>query len=177
VVAVAVEHGRSLRAEQILEEAAALLETEGPEGLTMRRLAARIGIRAPSLYKHFESKEEIEDALVLRGLDDLRAALARARRAREPAGSLVAEVAGFARRHPHLFGLLAERQLVPRLGVDAREQALLVLAQGTCELELAGTMAAGEIGRIWSEGLEVFSLHASPAPARRAVVSSMRGPD
>jgi AcrR family transcriptional regulator len=176
-MAVATGHGLSLRAEQILEEASALLEEEGTEGLTMRRLAARIGIRAPSLYKHFESKERIEDALVLRGLDDLRDAVERARREPEPAASLVAELKGFARGRPSLFGLLAGRQLVPGLGADGRERALLVLAQGTIELEQAGTLTAGEIEQVWSEGLGAFRTAPVPVSARRAVVSSVRGPD
>ena len=175
-MAVATEHGLSLRAEQILEEASALLEAEGPEGLTMRRLAARIGIRAPSLYKHFESKEQIEAELVLRGLDDLQAAVERARRAPEPVAAVVAEVAGFARQRPSLFGLLAERQLLPRLGVNGRERALLVLVQGTIELERAGTLTAGEVEQVWTQGLGAFRLPAPPAPERRGVFSSVRGP-
>lgn len=177
-MAVSTGHGLSLRAEQILDEASVLLEQDGPEGLTMRRLAARIGIRAPSLYKHFESKERIEHALVARGLDELRRAVEHARSQPVPTASVVAEVTRFARGHPSLFRLLAERQLVPSLGADAREQALLVLAQGTLELERAGTLTAGEIEQVWSEGLAAFRPDAVPVPAaRRAVVSSVRWPD
>ncbi len=40
------------RAQEIVAEARELLEEEGAEALTMRRLAERLGIRAPSLYKH-----------------------------------------------------------------------------------------------------------------------------
>ncbi len=154
-----------------------LLEEEGLEGLTMRRLAARIGIRAPSLYKHFESKEQIEDELVLRGLDELQAVVERTRRAPEPVAAVVAEVTRFARQRPSLFGLLAERQLLPRLGADGRERALLVLAQGTMELERAGTLSAGEVEQVWTQGLGAFRLPAPPAQERRGVFSSVHGPD
>jgi AcrR family transcriptional regulator len=41
-----------------------LLESEGSEGLTMRRLADQLGIRAPSLYKHFPHKEALEVAII-----------------------------------------------------------------------------------------------------------------
>ena len=40
------------RARQIVAVARELLEQEGAGALTMRRLGARLGIRASSLYKH-----------------------------------------------------------------------------------------------------------------------------
>ena len=45
--------GRTARAESIVAAALDILESEGREGLTMRHLAEAVGIRAPSLYKHF----------------------------------------------------------------------------------------------------------------------------
>jgi hypothetical protein len=42
----------SPRAREIVAVARDVLETEGAEALTMRRLADRLGIRAPSLYRH-----------------------------------------------------------------------------------------------------------------------------
>ncbi|MGN5636097.1 helix-turn-helix domain-containing protein, partial [Streptomyces sp. AC154] len=48
---------------QIVTAARTLLEQEGPEALTMRRLAARVGITAPSLYKHFPDKSSVVNAL------------------------------------------------------------------------------------------------------------------
>ena len=43
----------------ILEEAVRLLQDEGLDALTVRRLAARLGVEAPSLYKHFPSKRRL----------------------------------------------------------------------------------------------------------------------
>ncbi|WP_333734828.1 TetR/AcrR family transcriptional regulator [Streptomyces sp. IBSBF 3010] len=51
------------RQHQILAAARMLLEQEGPEALTMRRLAGLLGITAPSLYKHFPDKSSVVDAL------------------------------------------------------------------------------------------------------------------
>ena len=45
------------RREQILEAALDLLEEHGPDGLTMRAVAGRVGVKAPSLYKHFPDKD------------------------------------------------------------------------------------------------------------------------
>lgn len=63
-----VPAGGSARREQILDEAEALVEAEGLDALTMRRLAEAIGIRAPSLYKHVRDKAELEAALQERAL-------------------------------------------------------------------------------------------------------------
>jgi AcrR family transcriptional regulator len=40
----------SPRATEIVAAARELLEEEGPDALSMRRLAERLGIRAPSIY-------------------------------------------------------------------------------------------------------------------------------
>lgn len=45
--------------ERIVQGALAVLEAEGFDGLTMRRLAERLGIRAPSLYNHVKDKDEL----------------------------------------------------------------------------------------------------------------------
>jgi AcrR family transcriptional regulator len=44
-----------------------LLEAEGPPALTMRGLGERLGIRAPSLYKHLSNKAALEVALIADG--------------------------------------------------------------------------------------------------------------
>ncbi|HEY2665754.1 MAG TPA: TetR family transcriptional regulator, partial [Actinomycetota bacterium] len=53
----AAKPARSARAGQIVATARLLLEREGPEALTMRRLGEELGIRAPSLYKHLAGKK------------------------------------------------------------------------------------------------------------------------
>ena len=60
--------------------AAAVLEEEGPDALTMRELAARMGIRAPSLYKHVRDKDDIVAGVQERALIDLAHHLAAADR-------------------------------------------------------------------------------------------------
>lgn len=52
--------------ETIVREAIALLNAEGIDGVSLRRLAARLGIRAPSLYWHFADKSALLAAIVER---------------------------------------------------------------------------------------------------------------
>lgn len=46
---------------KIVEAALGLLDEEGLEGVSTRRLAARLGISGPSIYWHFRSKQELLD--------------------------------------------------------------------------------------------------------------------
>ena len=47
----------------IVTEALALLDEDGLAGLSIRKLAARLGMRGPSLYHYFPTKEAILDAI------------------------------------------------------------------------------------------------------------------
>jgi len=51
--------GAGLSREQIVEQAIALMDTEGPGALTLRRLAGELGVEAPALYWHFAGKDEL----------------------------------------------------------------------------------------------------------------------
>jgi AcrR family transcriptional regulator len=48
---------------EILEAAWEVARADGWEGLTLRKVADRVGMRAPSLYSHFDSKAAIIDAM------------------------------------------------------------------------------------------------------------------
>ncbi|MFI2212674.1 TetR/AcrR family transcriptional regulator [Streptomyces sp. NPDC020141] len=52
-----------LSRERIVETAGALVDAEGLEAVSTRRLAAELGVSGPSLYNHFRTKGEILDAV------------------------------------------------------------------------------------------------------------------
>jgi AcrR family transcriptional regulator len=52
-----------LSQERIVEVAVAVIDAEGLDALSTRRLAHELGVRAPSLYNHFSTKEDILDAV------------------------------------------------------------------------------------------------------------------
>lgn len=49
--------------EQIVDSTLQLVDAEGLDAVSMRRLAHILGVRAPSIYNHVETKEEILDAV------------------------------------------------------------------------------------------------------------------
>jgi AcrR family transcriptional regulator len=177
---------RTPRARQIIETARTLLEAEGSDGLTMRRLANELGIRAPSLYKHVDGRPGLELALVETGLDETGLALhaAVARSDGDPVGDLLGAYRAMGRANPELYRLITASSfpragLLPGLEAWAGEpfflaagepylaQALWSFAHGTLILELDGRFLDGsDLDRTWRAGTEAFSA------ARLATASS-----
>jgi len=54
----------SLSREEIIKEALALLEQQGPGALSMRRLADRLGVAPNALYTHVRGKADLIDGLI-----------------------------------------------------------------------------------------------------------------
>ena len=163
------------REAEIAEAAESLLEREGPEALTMRRLAAELGIQAPSLYKHVRSKGDIVAALQARALRGQAEALTDCREL----SALAAAYRAWALAHPRLYELisrytldrsrlpegledLAAAPLLAVVGYDqARARALWGLAHGLVDLELAGRFPEGaDVDAAWATAVEAFSVSA-----------------
>jgi AcrR family transcriptional regulator len=62
---------QKLSEQQILEEAACLVDEAGLDALSTRGLAQRLGARAPSLYRYFPDKDTLVRALSATFWDDL----------------------------------------------------------------------------------------------------------
>jgi AcrR family transcriptional regulator len=56
-------HPKLLSSGEILKTAVHLVEHGDAEGLSLRALAAELGVKAPSLYRYFSNKEELEVAI------------------------------------------------------------------------------------------------------------------
>ncbi len=130
----------SPRAREIVTAARELLEHEGPEALSMRRVAQSLGIRAPSIYKHLPDKDALEAAIISTGFEEQAALFEAAiERSDDPLGALARAYRDFGRHHPHLYRLMTERALNRELLVPgSEERAALPLYQATGEnLDLA----------------------------------------
>jgi TetR/AcrR family tetracycline transcriptional repressor len=64
----------------VVEAALAVLDAEGLDGLTMRRLAKQLGVQNPALYWHFRNKQEIVDGMAVRMLAEAEVELGRSTR-------------------------------------------------------------------------------------------------
>src|SRR5258707_13559867 len=63
--------GAQITLDDVVQAAAAVLARDGYDGLTMRAVAAEIGVRAPSLYWHVRSKEDLSLLLFDHLIDNL----------------------------------------------------------------------------------------------------------
>jgi len=62
---------RGLNRAALTAEALRILDRDGPEGLTMRRLATALDVEAASLYAHVQSKDDLVDAVLDTVLDEV----------------------------------------------------------------------------------------------------------
>jgi AcrR family transcriptional regulator len=70
------EQGKERRRRRILEAAARLVEADGLDGLTMRRLSDAAGVSYATVYNLIGAKEDVLVAVLRAGLEDLAADLA-----------------------------------------------------------------------------------------------------
>ena len=63
------------RRNQLVHVARSIAESDGWAAVTMRRLAAELGVTQPVLYTAFASRQALIDAVALSGFDDIAAAL------------------------------------------------------------------------------------------------------
>ncbi|HEY7399652.1 MAG TPA: WHG domain-containing protein [Actinomycetota bacterium] len=159
-----------------------ILEREGRDALTMRSLAGRMGIRAPSLYKHIRGKEELDALMIAEGFRRAGAALHEASDAAPPGSTrtaLLLAVAhayrAWALAHPHLYRLMTggplprdrmpegleawtAEPLVRAAGDPDLARAAFAFAHGMTILELDGRFPPGaDLGGAWTAGVEALA--------------------
>ena len=72
----------------VIEETERLIDQVGLSGLTLAELAANLGVRQPSLYKHIEGTDGLVRSISIRAKNELAYVLARAAVGRERADAL-----------------------------------------------------------------------------------------
>ncbi len=135
----------------LLEAAADLLDAEGPEALSVRRIAAAAGVAPMGVYNHFDSKAGIVEALFVQGFDRLRAAMSSLRDIEDPLEALAESCRRYralALAHPRVYELMF---LAPVPGFEPSDEARTValeafdgLVAAVRRAMSAGAVAAGD---------------------------------
>ena len=96
--------------EGILRHALELIVQDGFQGFSMRRLAARLGIAAKTIYNYYRNQDELYLCILIKGFEQLHAAFKEAVRGDgSPLGQLEAAVrayVAFGLANPHLYNLM-----------------------------------------------------------------------
>ncbi|MBB3037958.1 TetR/AcrR family transcriptional regulator [Hoyosella altamirensis] len=165
----------SARAREITNCARRLLEAHGWEYVTMRVLAAELGIKAPSLYKHFRGREALRAALISDGLAETGQRLFAAIAEEHSIAALLQAYRQLARDSPSMYRLATSGEM-PRADLpDGLEewagspfflvtgdpydaQALWSFAHGMSILEIDNRYPPGsELDRTWERGIRAFT--------------------
>jgi AcrR family transcriptional regulator len=168
------EHGDEIAA-ALLEAAERIVEAEGLEALTVRRVAHEVGTTTRAVYSVFGSKDGLVVALGARAFDLLRVRIDALPVTADPAADLVeagVEVfRTFAIEHPSLFRIGVQRALPePRLAEGFRPAAADALAGLEARIErleaanLLGGRGVREVARTFHslcEGLAAMELRSA----------------
>ena len=117
----------------IVREAIALLDAEGIEALSMRKLGARLSAGATSLYRHVATKDELMELAVDEVFGEIIVPPADSRDWRAAATEAAGSLRATALRHPWLGSVLAQAGLAylgPKLMSVTERLAALFTATG-----------------------------------------------
>src|SRR4051795_6905877 len=117
----------ALTRERILRTAVRMADRDGPDTVTLRRIAAELGVHVTSLYNHVATRDAVTDGVVERLIDEAPLPLA-------PVGweewvrSFFTAIGTLATRHPGAFTALQRR---PVQGAHATASFEIALAAFT----------------------------------------------
>jgi AcrR family transcriptional regulator len=102
-----------VNAQDVVEAAAAIVEKEGLDALTMRRLSDELGVAVTSIYWHVGNRDALPDALVERVLAEMGTVQAIGRTPRDRIASLARQLRTKMLERPHLIALVHEQAKTP----------------------------------------------------------------
>lgn len=160
--------GRSPRAAQIVECSRRLIEEGHGDEFTMRRLAEELGMRAPSLYKHFPDKESITNALYVDYLTGLAEALEAALAATtddQAIGRLVRAYRGYSLDNAEVYRFVHYLPYPREQAAEALRRNRRVWLTAAGDSDLAMAVYAFARGMVDMEIHSLYPLGLSPEPA------------
>ena len=151
-------HHGDLRA-ALLSRARQAVDAEGEAGLSLRGLAAAVGVSPNAPYRHFPSKEALLAALSAQGFAELtgRFAACSDQAGEDRLIGYLSAYLGFARENPELYRLMFGRSLAPLscdpvLGEQAQAcfRSLMSLIAAVWNLDEADDRVPRGAAQVWS---------------------------
>ena len=107
--------------DRLILECTQMIASQGLQAFSLRKLADRVGIKAPSIYEHFESKEALLDAARRTAMSELGKTLLTNIEGHTPRQRLISAGLAylqFAQDQPALFALLFLQMSSTRSGLE-----------------------------------------------------------
>ncbi len=172
----------TLSRERVLAAAMALADAEGLSALTMRRLAATVGVEAMSLYHHVPGKEGLLDGLAEAVIVEINAAVAARVTTEDDWTTALRHRCLAARevmvRHRWAPGLLGSRSSIPAGLYPYYEEILATMIRGGLSYHLGhraihalGTMVLGFTQELFTPDSEGGAMDEEAAEAELAAVA------
>jgi TetR/AcrR family tetracycline transcriptional repressor len=114
-VARGVKSGNGLSKQDVVEAALRVVERDGADALTMRRLADELGAAVTAIYWHVGNRDALVDLLVARLLDEMGDVHATGDDPRARIAGLAQELRLRLLARPHLIALADQRGLTPAM--------------------------------------------------------------
>lgn len=156
---------RTLLSREIIARAALeLLEDQGPQALTMRALADRLGVRGASLYHHVASKDDLLDAVSELINEEIDLSPLDAPDWRQ---GIAAYARGYRRvylRHPNVIALVARRRVEADKALRGYDALLAALVRAGCTPARAAEAAAAIDYLVLGSALETFTAGFTRTP-------------
>lgn len=149
-----------LSRERILAAALELVDQDGLEALTMRRLADQLKVDPMSLYNHVESKDDLLDGLTEVLWSEVRLP-ARVKGWKRTLREFAHSVRGLARAHPLAYGLLLGRGILPGPALQTIDGSLQTLESAGLTRPKAAEMIRTLIA--YAAGYAMLELSCAPA--------------
>lgn len=133
-----------------------ILESGGQDGLTMQSVATRVGVRAPSLYKHVRDRAALLAAVSEASVGDLAARLEATDGSFE---SVVRAYRDFARERPEAFRLMMLSNQSTLAPMQAVERAAAPMLRASRRLVgEPGALDAARLATAWATGFIQMEL-------------------
>lgn len=125
-----------LTRDRVIDAALVIMDTEGLEAVTMRRVAREVGVEAMSLYNHAQNKDDILDGIVDLVFAEIELPADRSNwRTVLRAQSISTRAA--LRRHPWAIALMESRMTPGPANLRTHEDTITVLLDAGCSAVMA----------------------------------------
>lgn len=151
----------------VVDRALKLADTDGLEGLTIRRLAADLGVTPMALYWHFRGKEELYAGLAERIWSEIDIKTDPAAPWPDRLRGLLESLVSVLRAHPSAPRLLSQHESKNEPALRATEVALGVLRDGGFDARLSAEIARQALWTAITLVLSEIGLDPSRSQAER----------